>query len=251
MATFFFSSAIIMTDFLRKVIFFVSDKAKTIWKRVIVAVILVISLIMIFNQPIKRWLVSTWHPQVSQSEMAKNDKKKGTYDYKGVKELTLANIAAARAHNNLQVIGVISAPEIGMNLPISKGITNSNLALSAGTFRPNMKMGQGNYALAGHNMSNLGPNVLFSPLYYKAKPGQYIYVTNLKKVYQYQITQRKFISKYDVGVVNDTPQPIITLVTCDATGANRLMIRGNLVKTMNYKNAPHSVQQAISSKYNQ
>lgn len=51
-----------------------------------------------------------------------------------------------------------------------------------------MEMGKGNYALAGHNMSNLGPKVLFSPLYYRAKVGQKIYLTDMKNVYTYKIT---------------------------------------------------------------
>ena len=180
-----------------------------------------------------------------------NKNKKATYDYGQVKRLTMSNIATARANaRNLKIVGVITIPSINLNLPISKGITNQNLALSAGTFRPDMKMGQGNYALAGHNMSNLGPTVLFSPLYFKGKIGQKVYITNLKKIYEYQITEKKFISKYDTQVVANTHQRIITLVTCDATGANRLMVRGKYLKKFNYRDAPASLRKDISQKYN-
>lgn len=135
-----------------------------------------------------------------------------------------------------------------MTIPIANGVNNTTLALAAGTMRPDMRMGQGNYALAGHNMAN-GSKILFSPLYYHAKVGQMIYITDLNRVYEYRIYQRQFIDATDVQVVNDTPQKIITLITCDATGARRLMIRGNFVKSELFKQAPQRVQKNFSTKY--
>ena len=111
-------------------------------------------------------------------------------------------------------------------------------------------MGQGNYALAGHNMSNLGPKILFSPLYYRAKVGQKIYLTNMAKVYVYRITAKQFVSKYRVDLVQNTSEKIITLITCDATGKNRLMVRGKYLKSMQYKNAPEKIQRAFNQKFN-
>ena len=114
-----------------------------------------------------------------------------------------------------------------------------------------MKMGKGNYALAGHNMSNLGPKVLFSPLYYRAKVGQKIYVTDMKRVYIYQITSKRFVSKYRVDLVKNTHKRQITLITCDATGANRLAVRGKYIGNVDYKNTPATVRKAMSQKFNQ
>lgn len=221
-------------------------------KVVVIAILAVVSLLLIFNQPIKSALIHSFHPEISAQSMEKNKNAKATYDYGQVKRLTMSNVAAARANaKDLKIIGVISIPADDITLPISKGITNRNLALSAGTFRPDMKMGEGNYALAGHNMANLGPKVLFSPLYYKGKVGQMVYITNLKKVYSYRITQKQIISKYATQVVANTPnQRILTLITCDETGAQRLMIRGQYVKSVDYHHAPTSVRKALSQKYN-
>lgn len=220
-------------------------------KKILIAVVTLVSLALIFNRPIKEGLIHSFHPTLNSQVINQNKDKKATYDYGQVKRLTMSNIAAARANaRNLKIVGVITIPSINLNLPISKGITNQNLALSAGTFRPDMKMGQGNYALAGHNMSNLGPTVLFSPLYFKGKVGQRVYITNLKKIYEYQITEKKFISKYDTQVVANTHQRMITLVTCDATGANRLMVRGKYLKKFNYHDAPASLRKDISRNYN-
>jgi len=135
-----------------------------------------------------------------------------------------------------------------VHLPIAKGVSNEVLALTAGTMRPDQKMGQGNYPLAGHHMSS--QTLLFSPLYWKTRVGQSIYLTNAKTVYVYKVSVRKFIPATDVQVVAQTKKKLVTLITCDATGANRLMIRGTYVKQMAYKNAPTSVQKGFHGSFN-
>ena len=134
-----------------------------------------------------------------------------------------------------------------MVLPIAKGVDNTTLALAAGTMREDMQMGKGNYA-CWSNMAN-GSKILFSPLYYHAKKGQMIYLTDMKRVYEYRIYQRKFIKATDVQVVNDTKNAIVTLITCDDTGKGRLMIRGKLVRSEKFSQAPQKAQKALSSKY--
>lgn len=214
-----------------------------------VVVLLLVSLVLIFNQQIKYYIVGSYHPQLTAQTIKKNSQKKANYDFGNVKDLDLQSAARARAsRQQVNIIGVVAIPAINMSVPIAKGVDNTTLALAAGTMRADMKMGQGNYALAGHNMAN-GSKILFSPLYYHAKVGQKVYLTDLNRVYEYKIYQRKFIPATDVQVVDDTPQKIITMVTCDATGANRLLIRGNFVKSEPFKQAPKSVQKALSEKY--
>lgn len=214
-----------------------------------VVILLVASVIMIFNNQIKNYLVDGYHPQVTRQSIKKNQNKKGNYDFSNVKDLNLQTVAKNRANKqNVNIIGTIAIPDIDMSIPIAKGVDNNTLALAAGTMREDQQMGKGNYALAGHNMAH-GSKILFSPLYYHAKVGQKVYLTDLNKVYTYKITERKFINADRVDVVNDTKDPIITLITCDATGDRRLMIRGKLQKTQKFKNAPVKVQKALSSKY--
>lgn len=204
---------------------------------------------MIFNNQIKSYLVNGYRPQVTRQSIKKNQSKKGNYDFSNVKALNLQTVAKNRASKqNVNIIGTIAIPDIDMSIPIAKGVDNNTLALAAGTMREDQQMGKGNYALAGHNMAH-GSKILFSPLYYHAKVGQKVYLTDLNKVYTYKITQREFIDADRVDVVDNTNDPIITLITCDATGARRLMIRGKLVKKQKFKNAPVKVQKALSSKY--
>lgn len=225
-----------------------STAKKWAW-RIVFTVLVLVSVGLIFNEQIKNYLVNSYTPKVSQSTVQKNKNKSANYDFSKVKSLDFQTVAKARMNKQkVHVIGVISIPSIKMSIPIAKGVSNEVLALAAGTMREDMPMGEGNYALAGHHMRN--KKILFSPLYEKAKVGQKIYVSDMKHVYQYKLTQRKFIKATRVDVVNDTPtKKIITLITCDATGTNRLMIRGNLTKVMNFKDAPKSVQHDLSTKY--
>lgn len=212
----------------------------------------IIAICLIFNKPLSKILIRSYQPVINRTVVNSGNKAKTSNDYSSIKKLTFAQIAKAKANSNkIPIVGQICIPSDNINLPIAKGINNTNLAFAAGTFHNNMKMGRGNYALAGHNMSNLGPKVLFSPLYYRAKVGQKIYITDMKKVYVYQITSKKFVSKYRVDLVKNTYKKQITLITCDATGANRLAVRGNYIGSMNYQNTPASVRKAMSRKFNQ
>lgn len=210
-----------------------------------------LAIVLIFNKPLSNLLVRSYQPIINQTVINHSNHIESKNDYSSVKKLTLGQIAKARANaKDIPIVGQICIPADGINLPIAKGVNNTNLAFAAGTFRNNMQMGKGNYALAGHNMSNLGPKILFSPLYYRSKVGQKIYITDMKRVYIYQITTKQFISKYRVDLVENTKSKIITLITCDSTGNNRLLVRGKYIKKLQYKNAPQNLQRAFNQKFN-
>ncbi len=216
----------------------------------LIFLLLLVSLALIFNEQIKNWLVDSYKPQITQQTITKNKHKKASYNFRSVKSLDFQTVAKARANSSkLNVVGEISIPQVKLNLPIANGVTNENLALAAATLKADMKMGQGNYALAGHHM--VRKDILFSPLYWKMRPGMKIYVTDLKRIYTYKATERKFIAATRVDVINDVPnQKLITLITCDATGAKRLMIRGKYESSMAYKKAPKKIQSSFSKNFN-
>lgn len=228
-------------------------KKKRWWKTTLYWLVIILglalSLVLIFNQQVKDYLVNTYQPQVTKSLVAKNEKKKVSYDFSSVKDLNLQTVAAARAKKeSINVIGVISIPAINLRIPIAKGVSNTTLALAAGTMRADQEMGKGNYPLAAHNMAN-GSKILFSPLYYHGKVDQLVYITDMKKVYEYKLYERKFIDATRVDVIDNTKENILTLVTCDATGARRLLMRGKLVKVVAYDKAPAKIQKNLSGKY--
>ena len=135
------------------------------WLRwVAIVILLVVSVCLIFNQQIKEHLVGSYRPTITRQSIKQDRQKKATYNFSDVKDLNFQTVAQARAKKQpINIIGEITVPAINMTLPIANGVNNTTLALAAGTMRPDMQMGQGNYALAGHNMAN-GSKILFSPL---------------------------------------------------------------------------------------
>lgn len=219
------------------------------WGTLLFLILILVSLGLIFNEQIKTWMVSSYQPKVTTGSVRKNQKKKASYDFKKVKSLDFSTVAKARLNSkDIHVVGQIYMPQSDIHLPIAKGVSNDVLALTAGTMRADQKMGQGNYPLAGHHM--VSHTILFSPLYFKTQVGQKIYLTNATKVYEYRVTVRKFIPATAVQVVAQTKQKLVTLITCDATGANRLMIRGKYVKQMPYRQAPLSVRKGFAGSFN-
>ncbi len=217
--------------------------------RIGLTILVLISLGLIFNQQIKNYMVSSYQPKITAKTAANNDRKKANFNFKNAKSLNFSTVANARLNSQkILPVGQIVVPKSQIHLPIAKGVANTTLALSAGTMRADQKMGHGNYPLAGHHM--VRKDILFSPLYFKTRVGDTIYTTDMKKVYTFKVYRREFIAATRVDVVDQTKSNIITLVTCDATGARRLLIRGRLTHTAKLSDTPVKVQKEFASKFN-
>lgn len=174
---------------------------------------------------------------------------KPNYNAKAVKPVSPVSLAKAyQRRYNYNVIGKVAVPNLGINLNIYEGIGNLELNLGAGTLKRNQKMGHNNYALAGHNMDDR--RTYFSPLY-SAKQngslgGQTAILTDFDKVYYYRINEASFINSFDVSVINNSKafekHAVVTLITCDATGAGRLCVRGKLIKVIRVNAADSSIR---------
>lgn len=215
------------------------------FKRFSWLLLVLVGLALIFHNQIAFYTLSKFQPTVTQKSVAKGKEKQGNYKWEKVQSLSAQQVLKARMEaGKINFIGYVAIPEIGLNVPISNGVDNINIALGAGTLKENQVMGQGNYALASHFIQgSSGRNILFSPLYYSGKVGQKIYLTDLKKVYEYKATVYKVIDPHQVEVVDDVPdKKMITLVTCDYTAeAGRVLMQGTLEKEMNFKDTPKSV----------
>ncbi|MFD0896752.1 class A sortase [Loigolactobacillus binensis] len=203
---------------------------------VVIGVLLVVGLALIFNEPIKNWIIDNMAQnhieQLTKKKVATNTKKKTTFDFRKVKSLGVNEVAhAAVNQNGILTIGKLAIPSVGMHLPIVKGLSNDALATGGATMKANQKMGRGNYALAGHYMLNNGTN-LFSPLD-NIKLGAAVYITNLSRVYQYKVTVKKVVNPYATELIADVAgKKLITLITCADGGVNRLAIQGTLVTSV-------------------
>lgn len=207
-------------------------KARRIILTVVATILLLVGLALIFNEPIKGWLVQMNQDakisKISPEIIEKANKSKGDFDFSKVKSIDMAQIGKSTANNTAQTLGVLAIPGVKMRLPILKGLSDAAMSSGGGTMRPDQKMGKGNYPLAGHYMTNKG--ILFSPLE-RTKIGQKVYLTDLKKVYTYKIYYKKVVNPYAVWLVKNTKKKMVTLITCANGGINRWAIRGKLVKT--------------------
>lgn len=177
---------------------------------------------------------------ISYEEILKNTETDVEFDYNAIEDVSPSNIIFGLINfDRKNVIGQIRIPDVGMNLPLLNGITNSNLAVGATTMKKNQKMGEGNYLLAGHYMKN--KDLLFGSLM-DVKIGNTVYLTDKNTIYEYEI--------YDTVVVEDTAiymledsqsdkkgEPIISLMTCYYTSKSgkRFFALGELVDEYPYK----------------
>jgi len=156
---------------------------------------------------------------------------------------------------NLPVIGGIAIPDVGINLPIFKGLGNVELSYGAGTMKEEQVMGgQNNYALASHHVFGItgSSKMLFSPLE-NAKVGMKIYLTDKTNIYTYVISEVFSVTPDRSDVLNDNSgQAEVTLVTCtDQQATGRIVVKGNLESSVAYDQASDDIHKAFAYSYNQ
>ena len=229
----------------------------------IVALLLMVlvGIALIFNKPIRNFLIAQQsnHYQVSKvskKEIKKNESADVSYDFSAVEPVSIQSVLKSQTSGtNLPVIGGIAVPDVGINLPIFKGLGNTELTYGAGTMKENQVMGgDNNYALASHHVFGLtgSSQMLFSPLE-KAKIGMKIYLTDKSTIYTYVITEIESVTPDRSDVINDAPgQAQVTLVTCtDQEATERIIVQGDFESSVAYSKASKEMLQAFNYSYNQ
>lgn len=169
-------------------------------KKIIMLLMIVIGFLLVFSKPISHYVIGLRSndyqvSQVSKATIAKNETAEATYDFSSVQSVSVKSLLTSSG-TDLPVIGGIAIPDLSINLPIFKGVTNDNLLYGAGTMKDNQVMGgENNYALASHHVFGLtgSSQMLFSPLE-KAKVGMTIYLTDKSMIYTYKITEIESVS---------------------------------------------------------
>lgn len=225
------------------------------------ALLLLIGVALIFNKSIRNTIMAwqTNHYQVSQVSkkiIEKNKNASVSYDFDAVESISTQSVLKAQTSSaNLPVIGGIAIPDLGINLPIFKGLGNTELTYGAGTMKEAQVMGgENNYALASHHVFGLtgSSQMLFSPLE-NAKIGMSIYLTDKDKVYTYMITSVEKVTPDQVSIIEDTPgRKELTLVTCtDAEATSRTIVKGIYNSEVSFEQAPEDILEAFNTAYNQ
>lgn len=237
-----------------------SSKPRSKWKRflfgLLVFLLMTIGLGLVFHQSVANFVSQFYtrsydHP--TSRMIHTNQDVEGDFNPNNVKGLTSADMVGHN-YTNLPVIGNIAIPDIGMNLPIFKGLANENLSVGAGTMKDNQVMGTGNYTLASHSIfEGYGSQkLLFTPLH-RSKVGQKIYLRDDKYIYTYETTDVFEVTPDDGYVTNDPEtdgEKWITLVTCtDLEATKRLIVRGKYLEQKAINEAPKELQDYFETKW--
>jgi len=197
---------------------------------ILVTTLFMFGVVALFNHQISSYLLSRQTVKLtdlSAKQIQKNQEKKADFDFSKVQPLDFKNILAHQFDHNLPVIGAITIPDVNLELPIFNGVGGGNLWHGAGTLKENQVMGQGNYALAGHNMTGFSndTSLLFTPLT-RVKEGMSIYLLDQKNQYQYQVDSIQIINPDQGNVILDHQnKKELTLVTCaEAEATHRIIV---------------------------
>lgn len=191
--------------------------------------------IVTFNKPVKNYFVEKTGEKyaiskVTKKEIKENEQKEAIYDFDAVESLNLNAIAKSQisgSSKNLPLIASVAVPDVGICLPIFKGLENDGLYYGAGTLSSDQKMGEGNYGIASHRSDQA--NLLFTPLE-EVTLGDKIYLTDLSNVYTYMVVWKEKVDPSAVEVLDVDPQrKLVTLLTCgDLYATTRLVVQGEL-----------------------
>lgn len=228
-------------------------------KKIIMLLMIVVGFLLVFSKPISHYIIGLRSndyqvSKVSKATIAKNETAEVTSDFSSVQSVSMKSLLSSDG-TDLPVIGGIAIPDLSINLPIFKGVTNENLLYGAGTMKDSQVMGgENNYALASHHVFGLtgSSQMLFSPLE-KAKVGMTIYLTDKSIIYTYKITEIVSVSPEQTEVLDDVAgESTLTLVTCeDKEATKRLIVKATLTDSITYQKATKTQMKAFSYSYNQ
>ena len=228
-------------------------------KKIIMLLMIVTGLLLVFSKSISHYVIGLKSndyqvSKVSKATIAKNETAEATYDFSSVQSVSMKTLLTSDG-TDLPVIGGVAIPDLSINLPIFKGVTNDNLLYGAGTMKDSQVMGgENNYALASHHVFGLtgSSRMLFSPLE-KAKIGMTIYLTDKSMIYTYKITEIISVSPEQTDVLNDViGESTVTLVTCeDEQATKRLIVKAKLTDSRTYQKATKAQIKAFRYSYNQ
>ncbi|MGQ7396372.1 class A sortase [Streptococcus suis] len=225
-----------------------------------IGLLMLISLALIFNTSIRNMMIA-WNSnkyqvtKVSKEEIASNKEVETTFDFAQVESISTEAVMKAQWEaQQLPVIGGIAIPDLKINLPIFKGLSNVALMYGAGTMKETQEMGKGNYSLASHHIFGMAgaSETLFSPLE-NAKEGMKIYLTDKENVYVYNVKSVQSVTPDSVYVIDDVEgQNEITLVTCEDLAATmRTIVKGDLEEVIPYDQADGETLKYFEQTYNQ
>ena len=181
--------------------------------------------------------------EIAPEEIHENlnaDPSKEDFDFSSIEDISeTGTLLSLDKINRKSIVGQIVIPSIDMNLVLLRGTTNANLLAGAGTMKPNQKMGEGNYAIAGHYAKS---GVLFGDLT-NVKKNAIVRITDKTTIYEYRVYGAKSVSPERVEIISDLEadkygKPILSLMNCHYVNGkntgNRYFVFAELVNSYEY-----------------
>lgn len=165
---------------------------------------------------------------LTRDDIIANQEANVTYNWQDIDAINAQDVFNATRSgiaDTLPTVGAIAIPDLAMNLPIYKGVSNEAMFLGATTLLEGQEMGVSNYSLSSHH--SIQDGMLFEPLL-RAQEGQLIYLTDLENIYTYQVSSIATVTPDRVDVTDPTQSSVVTLITCDSTLEYRIIVRGTL-----------------------
>lgn len=212
-------------------------------------VLLLVAAVLLAMDPLKNYLIQRGQTQnqignLTLEQVRANRNANVTYNWDDINEIDAFNVIRQNVNpDDLPTIGGIAIPSVDMNLPIYLGVSDAGMYLGAGTLFPDQEMGVSNYSLASHH--SIHEELLFAPLT-RVQYGDVVYLTDLEKVYVYEIDSIRTVPPTAIEVLDPTPEPILTLITCDSTLQDRIVVQGSLKQIVDISEASDDMINAFS-----
>ncbi len=155
------------------------------YKKMIVAVLVISGILFVLSPFIKESIIINLSKnksfELTAEQAEQNNTQKASFDFEAIQPPSFMEaVKAGLDRESKAVIGRITISSVNIKLPILKGTTNQNLLYGATTMRPDQKMGEGNYPLAGHHMKR---RTSYSALLSILKKGTPLKSQTLKRLY--------------------------------------------------------------------
>lgn len=206
-------------------------------KRILFLLVIIVGLILTFNEPIAKELMSK-EPVITADLVNDAKKKKPIMNEAEVRTLTPSEIMRSKLTRNLDdlYLGYVYIPSIHLKQPVINELSNDALLTGASIIYEDMEMGKDNYVIASH-FSYLSERHLFSPLYYEkaqGAQGQLIYLTDLENMYIYKTTFFEVVDPSQTQYIQrGQGKDLITLYTCNYNNYDgRIVMQGELEEVL-------------------
>lgn len=206
-------------------------------KKKISLILIIVGLILILTPILSDLIIKYYSNQnISNEDLISNNARdiKAEFDYSAIEDVDI--MAILRGSFNIDkelIIGTLLIPDLDINLPIMKGLSDSNLMVGASTMKLDQTFGEGNFPLAGHYMKN--KDLLFGSLM-DINIGSIAYISDGEKVYEYEIYDTVVVSDTEIEMLSDekadeVEKPILSLMTCyySSSTEKRFFALGELV----------------------